>query len=72
MLNKLEAHKKSRVASEDNKGGLFREVREHGDNLVTALDITKAGVGCFKDYFIFHMFFSYYFRPVIKYIIQPR
>ena len=28
----------------DNKGGLFREVREHGDNLVTALDITQAGV----------------------------
>ena len=26
----------------DNKGGLFREVREHGDNLVTALDITQA------------------------------
>lgn len=25
----------------DNKGGLFREVREHGDNLVTALDITE-------------------------------
>lgn len=25
----------------DNKGGLFREVREHGDNLVTALDITQ-------------------------------
>ena len=26
----------------DNKGGLFREVREHGDNLVTALDIAEA------------------------------
>jgi len=25
----------------DNKGGLFREVREHGDNLVTALDISE-------------------------------
>ena len=25
----------------DNKGGLFREVREHGDNLVTALDIAE-------------------------------
>lgn len=25
----------------DNKGGLFRQVREHGDNLVTALDITQ-------------------------------
>ncbi|CAE8637593.1 unnamed protein product [Polarella glacialis] len=25
-----------------NKGGLFREVREHGDNLVTALEITDS------------------------------
>ena len=56
----------------DNKGGLFREVREHGDNLVTALDITEDGLdvasssrfpGCcivtFTIFTVLHYFYMY-------------